>query len=90
MSCRGCRYDGEGSDHPVCQECLEDLHEYKKWTPVIPRQKIETGKLEAQLEEKAPDNSAPCDKCKLEVGALHGCNMFESKCPLSFKSAQGA
>lgn len=33
MSCRGCAYDGEDPSHPECQDCLEDLHEYRKWTP---------------------------------------------------------
>ena len=46
MSCRGCEYDGV-TDSKVCEECLEDLHEYRKWTP----------KREAQTSSNKEENS---------------------------------
>ena len=34
MSCQGCHYEGDETPLPkTCVECLEDLHEYRKWTP---------------------------------------------------------
>jgi len=72
MSCRGCKYEKESSSHYVCVECLEYLHEYRKWTKKdAPQNAVEGGGKQPATPQVTPchhvfkllPTSVECTKC---------------------------
>ncbi len=37
--CWNCRYGLEDESNEHCQKCLEDLHQYLEWKPILEKQK---------------------------------------------------